>query len=460
MLARDYFYKHIYSNIDGYDYIGATQVFIPYFKIGIEVLERTTTPISFIHETILKYLETGINSEKDLQIWLGLDKEVVADVISDMAVYTRTVHTSQGKVTLTSAGRIALNTLQSIEKRKFQLNDVFINGISSEITEMPKNKFVDRVPQSFMSISPVLEVDMNYLNSRFEQIKKIYESQRRHFDINTNSSLFRLLEIVYEEIKFIPFVARIYRHRENCNILIIFPNNEDYDYASIVHYQIQHNMYNTNNFFVRNYGYYQHLLRPQWIDTDDIQNRDKLIEAYHLFESDNGKKIDFEEAYYKDRYLLSGETEDLLSSIDQLHSSELVMLGTHIDRYLENNLIISVWISLLDVMTFSFYISATEKPAQNNQLINRINHIYRQIPPEKRRRMRFYQISDNSDRTIISCLPEFSISVVYDYIPYSRDKIILKELAAVRFGLSSSNYWFRAIKEYAEQNIVGELVKV
>jgi hypothetical protein len=77
---------HRYDNRLGYDLIDYKEVGLPFYRISVVTLFQVRKPIQPIEEFILKSINLGLVSTKDITDFLGLDSQTVLDAMSSLRI--------------------------------------------------------------------------------------------------------------------------------------------------------------------------------------------------------------------------------------------------------------------------------------------------------------------------------------------------------------------------------------
>jgi hypothetical protein len=448
--AQEKFGEHIVKNNPGYTYLGETKIFCPYFAFGVESIKRTETALSYVYETILRFVDLGVNSVPELCQWLGLNESVLAEIASDMAVKTNLIDTSSQRIMLTTTGKEALCYLKTTILEKFQFNNLCVNSISGEIYEATSARLINRPPKGYMYLDSLIEVDLRYINSKFEILSEIF-NKRNEEDEFTKSTLFRMISMVYSDIRYKAMTARIFVHDSNRNLLVIFPFDNDFEYAPIVY----------DHLSKKNGGY-------KWLGEGEctrLRNLSKLDLSAERFDNELRRLVDayqggsdsvedgvtFDTQYYVERRLLSGEAFDLLMSSHDFSSKEITILSAHLVKYITDDALVAYWGANLGGFTLRLaYPDFDDVNSMNLRKI--VENFIEKLPQEKRRFVSCVPINDEYDRTIIVCNPGYAIMSSYEYINIANSKEpLVKENSCVSFNSKMIQKWNEMVSSTIEQ---------
>lgn len=455
MLAKDKFSQHLPISVEGYHFIGEITTYIPYYKINIEVLARTEVALSFIHETILSLVSSGIDGIDGICDWLGLDQNVAAEIISDMAAEYKTLYTTGISVSLTPTGKNAMSKLKNTIYKKSEMNGLYINGITGEVSGEAPRGFVNRVPLTYPQMAVCFDVSIGLLNSKYDRIKEIYEEDRSDYLLDNvqNISLHRILSINNQSVIFAPERANLYIHSDNRNILVVYKDTGKAMYSSVVHQQIQQKVPEIRWLFEYDEANIRKWERPHWNQDDDNASLARLIDSYYSLEKGEVTSAEYDALYFRNRTALPGEVEDLLQSIDYFKTKRLVIVSSHILKYLTNQIIKDRITSQVDKTEIVIYYPAAESNSIKRMVEKEIEYLKSQIP-DVSNRVRFVETDDRWDRTLIICDPGFLATTTYDYVVSSDGDMFLQETSTVHFSPAEVSYFAKLIEEYEQQHSV------
>lgn len=245
--------------------------------------------------------------------------------------------------------------------------------------------------------------------------------------------------------------AHIYVHNSTRNIIVHFPYNRDFDYPSVVYQQIQAKTNGAAWLFERDIDNKRLLPAPKWQTESFASSLANLIEQYHSFQSGETTEMTYVSAYCSNRMLLSGEIDDLLFSLDTYKTKLLIIMSSHIVRYLSDETLIDNWVPSLGNLRICIYYSRSENEIEQSQLDTAIKNLFRKIPESKKPFINIREIDDHYDRTVIIANPGFVIGSRFEYIPCFTGDFLLKEIPFISFDSSLVSKWSDLISKYIEQ---------
>lgn len=436
--------RHVEQHNDGYTYIGETLILCPIYEIGINVLERTESKLPYVYEVVLKLANIGISKVSDLCSWLGLEEGILSEIISDMAATLMLVDVSQACITLTPKGKQALSSLKLIELQKSQINEIYVNAISGGILEDPPARLMPSPPpKPYMYLDRLHSLNLPFLNDRFDTLASVHQGQKRGDFEYHSKSLFRLLGIAYQELHYEAMPVQIYVQNGTGNILVHFPQNRDFDYPAVVYKQIRAKTNGAKWLFERDVANKKSLPTPTWRTEDLAKNLTTAIELHHSYRAGETTEMEYVSAYCSDRMLLSGEIDDLLFSLGSYKTQLLIIVSSHILRYLTDDTLVDKWIPYLGNLRVRIYYTRPDNENGQNRLNAAIDNLFKKIPESKKNAVVIREVDkdDQADKTIIIANPGFAIGSKFEYVPCFTGDYLLKETSSVSFDPTLVSKW-------------------
>jgi predicted transcriptional regulator len=425
--------KYIPPQNIGYQFIKRAMVYIPYQEVGLSILERKEAQFSFVYETILKLLAQGINNIDQMALLLGLDDDIYKEIIAQMAVEDL-VNVSEMSLTLSPKGKQALQDFKKIVIVKSQINRVFTNLITGEIEAEENNNFFDRPKPNCMCLDQDqnLNMDIQFFRDHFTEIENIYNKEKAdENDFNTHpeviQSLYRILDIVYQETKYLVTNCFVYINEEDSSLLFSFENDKNSVYAATAMSQVSNNITSAMNLF-RGYEL------PNYTKLDYSEEKERALkELISLLEQRSKTTIPTEEIeskYFQDRYMLDGEIRDILVNCKDYKPHKIIICSFNIKDFLQDNNLMDTLLSLNTVTNITFIYNSKE-----HNISKSINWILEKASEKDKKRLAFRTFPDDIliNYSIILCQPGFVINIVYEEIKFNEQRCLLKEKADISF---------------------------
>ena len=334
-------YKYIPPHNTGYEYIKYEKVYFPIKEVGIEVLERQTQQLNLLQETILKLVKFGVTDIDNAAKLLGLDYAVYQEIISQMYV-ADLLFVSDTSMSLTDAGKRALESLRKTDVVKSYLNSIFVNMITGEILDDSMMKIENRPLPSCMCLDQTFYLDIEFFRKNIERVNEKFEQRAKEgFDrkrVLLNSELYRLLSIDYEKTFFASKSCFVFVHPERRELSLVFEEDKNLQYLATAMAQLREQNSNAMKLFSK----------PELTQTvcgnldKEKQNvLDKLIDLIAIRNKQRISTQEIEEKYYTSRYLLSGEVTEICSSCLEYNPKKIYIVSSSMKRMLESSEIVN-----------------------------------------------------------------------------------------------------------------------
>ena len=327
--------KYMPPDNPGYQFVKRTVSYIPVREVGLSVLVRKNQSISFVYETVLKFLQIGINDIPQLCTTLGLDVDVFKEIISKMAVEDL-IYVSENQMGVTKKGSEALKNLTKVTIEKVQLNRIFVNLVTGELYLNEPAGLKQRPLPSSMYLDETVDINISYFRDHFEHIVAIHESSLLSNTLGLDSvgtvELYRILDVAYQETRFLPVACFVYAKPSTHEIIFSFDNDKDSVLMSAALMQMKERSNGIDKLFDRP------LLSPTLENCAELTQRlNALISILDLRNKSKVSVQEIEEKYYTDRLLLNGEVHDMLIQCDTFKPSSLCLSTPFLRRLSEDN---------------------------------------------------------------------------------------------------------------------------
>lgn len=134
----------------------------------------------------------------------------------------------------------------------------------------------------------------------------------------------------------------------------------------------------------------------------------------------------------------------------------IAIISSHILKYLTNNVIRQELIDSLNKTEVIICYPKVDLKYQSQKIKDEIDYIKRSVPNGSREQIKFFELEDHCDRTVIICDPGFVIGITYNYIADSEGDMYLQEYGAVYFSPTTVTHISSLIEEYVQQHLVVE----
>ena len=418
----------------GYQFVKRIPVYIPFADTGLEILEKKEVALPFTYETILKLLSCEINNLVDMATLLGLELDILKEIIAQMA-FEDLLTISEETLVITCKGKDALRELKKISVTKKQINQIYVNLISNEIILDDDLILYERTVPNCVCLDGHLVTDVQFFRDHFQKVKERYLIDKINEGVITDLSdsfdnLYRILGIAYQEMKFAIVYCFIYIDDEN-SLLFSFDNDKNL-YASTLNQQINTNITGVAPIFERPYA---KVVPPTENDEAKTDALKKLLQVFAKRTTTTVSVEEIEENYYSDRYLLDGELEDILLDCHSYDPFKITILSSNLKSFLQNTSLIEQLLSTNPKTVFSFIYNCDEYNIeksilwiQKNLQKNSTNIKFHKLPVDKK-----------VDFTRVICNPGFVIFSTYSQVTDNLQRHLLKNCMDISFDQISIN---------------------
>jgi len=425
--------KYIPPYNSGYRFIKKVIVYIPYQEVGLSVLERKVTNLSLTYETVLKLLEQGVNDIDEMTIMLGLDIDIYKEIIAQLAIEDL-VNVSGMSISLSVKGTQALKDLMKIAIVKNQINRIYTNLITGEIEKGELNNLHERLTPNCICLDQCMKVDIQFFRDHFIEIDSIYNKDKIDESGFINQSvehetLYRILDLVYSEARYYPTDCFVYINDDDSSLLFSFENDKSSIYATTLISQISNNIGGAMNLFKRGGS------SNQQINSNNPQEKvQALTELVGLIEQRTKTIVptdEIEAHYYKDRYLLDGEINDILMNCNDYKPNDIIICSINMKNYLQDNNLLDTLLSSNPSANISFIYDEKEHGIDKSKkwLLEHATE-----NDKKRIKFKIFQNEKDINYTIIICQPGFVINTFYEEIMDNIQHCLIKEISDISFN--------------------------
>lgn len=314
-----------------FNFISKFDISIPILRCIIKIIKRRETGLQLTEEIIMKLLDQDITTISEISKILGLNEEIVDEVIGRLSVKDFILVTA-GNCVLLTKGKKALKELKQIRLENENISPVFINLITEEIyTDLYKNQSNKYVKKENI-LSSKIKIDLGYINKRFEEVKEIFDIQQESYGANNLSKveLYKIEDIEEDKIQYVNIKADIYKSRTGDEIEIVSHNNSDLiDIQNEILYQILNQ--NKFKYIFKNTPKYR-IISNKELEANKNDNNDiyDIICKYNKLNDLDQEAIKekFYKIYKNDRLLLDNEVS--------LMVEELTLSAKKVDIYVES----------------------------------------------------------------------------------------------------------------------------
>ncbi len=329
------------KNLNGSCLVKSTEIFIPYKEVGIECLTREVTEINLFFESILKFIEMGVQDIDEIAQILGVGYNIVKEVVVDM-IDQKYLVTTENRIIMTPKGRRALETRKLVTIQKHFINQVLVNLITGEIIS-GDGISTSKVQKNDICLNEEVRVDREYLENHHSTINDIYQKYQVDDNVFGNQSitreLYKILDLAYERLVYIKNQLYIYMGTDTEEYQFAFNKDMSEQYINCFYRQVKDIVPpSLDNFFERDYSFVNSHKSRNPID-------DKLFEKTLCLSkvlSECGDRVDENllEQFQKRRYMLiDNEYRNYILHNSDFSWEKLIIVSGRLKKIFDN----SIW---------------------------------------------------------------------------------------------------------------------
>lgn len=414
----------------GYTYIKTARLFIPYKEVGLSILERKEIALSLMFETVLSLIESGVNDINSMSIFLGVDVDVYKEIIAQME-FEDLISISEYIIRITPHGKNSLESLKKIVTNKTQLNQIMVDLITGEIQDNEYRAYYNRPQQNCPYLDGTISIDIDYFREKISVLQSIYFYNKQAEGIELSNSpqietLYRVLDIVYDKIVYLPQLCYVYINNEDKSLLFTC---EDKKYDEVISTQFLDSIPGALYLFESESGCYKYNYS---INSQSLKNN--LLQLTATLKERERKIIDADEIkklYYSDRALLDGELRDMLRGVSENNPQKVIVLSCRMKSFFQDNVLIDELISTTPRSDILFMYSPSEYKIGNS-----IEYIKSRLSTKEVGRVNFIELPSyiELDHTLILSYPGYVILEYYEILlTKPRNSKLLKSVAYISF---------------------------
>ncbi len=237
----DYVKRHTSKIIPGYEYIKTQKVYIPLKKITIECQIRKISELNLFFEIILKLIDISVKKIVEISEILGVSDDIIKEVVVDM-VNIDYVFVSEGILTITEKGKLALKTKQKIDIKKYYLKDLIVDMVTGSIYDLDSIRLSKPLSRSVV-LEEIINVDNEYLDMNFKEINNAYQLQQKNNSVFENdviiNEIYRIIGISYSELCYFENSIYIYKSESSDELLFDLSNDSNDKYKNEFYNQLK-----------------------------------------------------------------------------------------------------------------------------------------------------------------------------------------------------------------------------
>ncbi|MFW2491698.1 hypothetical protein ACN077_24540 [Clostridium chromiireducens] len=310
--------KKVPKENKGYNYISTIEISIPVSMCAINVIRRKETGLQLAEEIIMKLIDNDVTTVIELSEILGLDKEIIDDVVGKLYI-KEFITVTAGNCILASKGKKVMESLKEVKLEQGTIAPVFINLITGEIYTDKYSNQADNYVKKDNVLNGKIKINLEYFNERFGDIKDIFDIQQKAYGATKLSkiSLYKIESVEENKIQYLNIKSNLYKNKTGEEIEIISQDN----IIQKIQSEILEQMINQNKFkyTFKNRNKYKMLSNDEWETKINDKNDGirKLIKDYNKADRNEEQMISekFYRIYKADRIIIENELELMIEEL-------------------------------------------------------------------------------------------------------------------------------------------------
>lgn len=336
----DYVKRHTSKIIPGYEYIKTQKVYIPVKKITIECQIRKISELNLFFESILKLIDISVKKIVEISEILGVSDDIIKEAVVDM-VNIDYVFVSEGILTITEKGKLALKTKQKIDIKKYYLKDLIVDMVTGSIYDLDSIRLSKPLSRSVV-LEEIINVDNEYLDMNFKKINNAYQLQQKNNSVFKNdviiNEIYKIIGISYSELCYFENNIYIYKSESSDELLFDLSNDSNDKYKNEFYNQLKDSYRPCQDYFFEKDRKLINKLKEQ--TTEKEHNR--LLQTKALKELLFSDEVDDEKmfsSFTQDRYSINdSEYLSYFYYPKAFRYNEIYICSDNLGRFLSNEL--------------------------------------------------------------------------------------------------------------------------
>lgn len=330
---------------EGYIFVMRDEIFVPIIKVVLSITKRSFYSLPLLDEIVLRLISEGVQEIDEVTNVLGINRKLLEVTLADLSVKDM-IYCTTNRCSLLAKGKVALRELQTVQRRKDSLKNIFLDPINQKIIVDYNNyQFQDKVYSNDKKLDVDFEVnDTSVFKENIDSVNKVFLDEMNIYNDKTKSDIDELLSIDYIEkvyAKFVRIPVYIYVSESGYDIDILAVNKRNdillTQFKDEIIGQIRKKKVLKNTFV--KYG----MRKPfKKIDLNESKCLNELLFKYKRNSGDrNELKQIIENEVITNRKLYDEEFEVLLKYLAD--NSEKLEIGVdHLDDWAKNDFSVKV----------------------------------------------------------------------------------------------------------------------
>ncbi len=294
-------YKDYYKK-DDWICIKSGYIYIPFRIPNFDCLVQDIRNLNIFYATVMRLCKLNIVEIPKIQEILGVDKNVLDEVIVDL-IQSKLAYTRENKLMLTTFGELALKEDKEIVQYKYTINRMAVNLITDEIICWDDTIFY-RPKKNDLILNDELDINVDYLKKHFEKLNSIYEHMQKedsHFGNKAiTKEIYKIISVNYTTLKYQRVKYSIFLNEQTEQIEVKIFDNQEALYSKAFHEQIKKCFPSLESFFEKNYKFSQKVINYELPEFNSEFEYDYQTTRFKLYPSEymdyilHCKEFDFE----------------------------------------------------------------------------------------------------------------------------------------------------------------------
>ncbi|MCC8026853.1 MAG: hypothetical protein LIP16_16340 [Clostridium sp.] len=285
-------------------------ILVPYCEIGITCLTKDTAQINIFYETILKYIDMGVNEISEIATVMGVKFKLLKEVIADM-IDQQYVTTSEGRLKMTPKGKKALDSRKIVTIRKRNINQIIVNMISGEMEGNDNLQYIE-AHREVLCLNEELTITKDFLDKHYASINEIYQKNQIEYNIfNTNylsRELYKILDIAYSKLIYVKEELMTFKNDETNSYEFRITGDIGERYLNCFYNQVRDIVFpGLENFFERDWKFSQQDQNRRITNSVNEERTISLIQELYSSENITNEIMD---KFTQERALIEGTEID------------------------------------------------------------------------------------------------------------------------------------------------------
>lgn len=277
-------YKDYYKK-DDWICIKSGYIYIPFRIPNFDCLVQDIRNLNIFYATVMRLCKLNIVEIPKIQEILGLDKNVLDEVIVDL-IQSKLAYTRENKLMLTTVGELALKEDKEIVQYKYTINRMAVNLITDEIICCDDTKFY-RPKKNDLILNDELDINVDYLKKHFEKLNTIYEHMQKedsHFGNKAiTKEIYKIISVNYTTLNYQRVRYSIFLNEQTEQIEVKIFDSQEALYSKAFHEQIKKCYPSLESFFEKIHMFSQKVIKRELPDFNSEFECDYQTARFKLY---------------------------------------------------------------------------------------------------------------------------------------------------------------------------------